>query len=416
MYPVSAAFKDRVRQSHQMMLRCEIWQGGSQVATVYPISGMVEIDARRTSRRTVSVTLAAENGLVPGVNPSALTPYGNELYVWRGVRVPSSVQVEKTYNGLATAYATVTALDNAFVTFTDLEATILVEVDQDEWVPQGVFFLTEVDVQSGDGATITLRGVDRSIRILRNSWTSRYQTEAGDTLDQVLIELLRNRWPQVETDFPEIATVVPRRVFGLDSEDDPWTNAQDLATAAGYDLFFDQNGVAVLRSAPAYDIMEPQETYEENSEAMVLGVSRGLNNERSYNVVVVIGEGSRQNQVYRGRAEDLDPLSPTYIYGPYGQYPLVYNASSINSVDEANEAATLLLSRTKGLVEAFEWSQIVDPSLDAGDYIRVTNTLANVSRSFVIDRLTVPLGPNEPMTAVARTLRIDGQFDEELDG
>ena len=414
MYPVSDEFKARVRESHQMLLRCEIWQGGYQVATVYPISGSVEVDARRTSRRTVEVTLAATDGLVPGVNPSALTPYGNELHVWRGIRIPTSVQVPKTYAGLQTAFATFTTLANAFVTFTDLEATLLVEVDRDEWVPQGVFFLTDVDIDSSTGATLTLRGTDRSLRIVRNRWTDKYETINNDRPDEVIGALLSNRWPEVQTDFPVIEKQVPKRVFGLDAEDDPWTNAQDIATAAGYDLYFDQSGVAVLRPTPAYDVMEPQETYEENSEAMVLSVARGLNNERSYNMVVVIGEGTRQNQVFRARVQDLEPDSPTYIYGPYGRYPLVYNTSGILSDEDAADTAAGLLAKTKGLVEAFEWTQIVDPSLDAGDYIRVTNSLANVSRSFVIDRLTVPLGPGEAMSAVARTLRIDGRFDEEL--
>jgi hypothetical protein len=413
MYPVSTAFKELVRQSHQMILRVEVWQGGDQVAELYPIDGSVEIDGRRTHRRTCELVLAAENGLVPGVNPSVLSPYGNEIAIWRGLRVPGSQQFQKTYAQLAAAFATYTALDAAFVTYTDLGETFLVEFEVDEWVPQGVFLITEVDVDSGSGATLRVRGVDRSLRISRNRWVARYVTEPDDTLDSVLEDLLRSRWPQVETDFDESVITVPRRVLGLDTANDPWKDAQDIALASGFDLFFDQSGVAVLQPAIAYTEMEPQETYLEDSEAMVLSVARGLTSERSYNGAVVTGESSNGRNVYRGEAWDNNPSSPTFRFSAYGQYPQFYSSSAIKSNDQAQAAAAKLVSLSKGLVESFEWVQIVDPSLDAGDYVRVRNTLANVDRAFVIDRLTLPLGPSQPMSCVARTIRIDGRFDED---
>lgn len=414
MYPVSAEFKEKVRGSHKMALRVEVWRGGVQQAEIFPIGGEVEADARRTNRRTCSVTLAATNGLVPGVNPSLLTPYGNELLIWRGVFLNRSKQVDKTYLGLAGAYGDYDALDTAFVDYTDLGAVILIEVEEPEWVPQGAFLITEVDIDSADGATITVRGVDRSLRISRNRWGGKYKTVDGDTLDDVLVNLIRNRWSDVQTAIDPVSDTVSQVVLGLDQENDPWQDARDIALSKGYDLFFDQSGVAVIQGPQDYADAEPVETYEENSEATLLGVARNLTSERSYNGAIVTGEGTKNNKVFSGRAWDNDPKSPTFHKGPYGEYPQFYTSSTVNSDSDAAAAAARLVTQTKGLVENVSWTTIVDPSLDAGDYVRVKNTLANIDRSFVIDRLTIPLDPNSPMTAVARTIRIDGSFDQEF--
>jgi hypothetical protein len=414
MYPVSAAFKEKVRGSHKMALRVEVWRAGVKQADIFPIGGEVEVDARRTHRRTCTVVLPATDGVVPGVNLSLLSPYGNELLIWRGVFINRSTQVPKIYKGLADNYADYDALDTAFVDYTDLGAVILIEVEEPEWVPQGAFIITEVDIDSADGATVVVRGVDRSLRISRNRWAARYRTEDGETLDDVIINLLRSRWADVPLNIEESSDTVSRTVLGLDEDNDPWEDAQGIAASKGYSLFFDQSGVCVLRGPQDYSVTEPAEVYEENSEATVLGVARNLTSERSYNGAIVTGEGTKNNTVFSATAWDNDPKSPTFYRGPYGPYPQFYTSSTVNSESDAAAAANRLVTQTKGLVENVNWSQIVDPSLDADDYVRVKNTLANIDRSFVIDRLTIPLDPDTPMSAVARTIRIDGRFDEEF--
>jgi len=413
-YPVSARFKEAVRGSHVITVRVEVWQGDVQLAVLEPLAGAVEVDARRTHRRTCQVTLAAVNGIVPGVEPGIIAPYGNELRIWRGVRFTDTATVVISYGQLALGHADYQALQDAFGSYGALRQEVVNEFTVDEEVPLGVFFITELDVASDDGATVTLQGVDRSLRISRNRWLAPYTTETDDTLDVVIREILQSRWQQVDYDFETLGVTVPQATLGLDTSNDPFKDAQDIAIAAGYDLFFDNAGVAVLVPQVSYRESDPDETYLEGPENLVVTVQRGLSNDRSYNVVVATGEGTKnRNRVFRGEAFDDDPDSPTYRFGPYGSYPRFYNSSLITSDEQAQDAAEAILARSRGLVEAVEWVQTVDPSLDAGDVIRVQNVLANVDRVFVIDRLTVPLEASGAMQAVARTIRVTGGFDVE---
>jgi hypothetical protein len=105
---------------------------------------------------------------VPETGFSPLSPFGNEIHVWRGV----------TY-------------DDGSV----------------EEVPLGVFINTNVEVSDNDqGVVINVNGVDRSLKISRNRWTAPYVAPAGNLVD-VLSEILIDRFTDVELDLPQVGSV-----------------------------------------------------------------------------------------------------------------------------------------------------------------------------------------------------------------
>ena len=69
------------------------------------------------------------------------------------------------------------------------------------------------------------------------------------------------------------------------------------------------------------------------------------------------------------------------------------------------------LSKMKGAEENVEWSQICDPSLDAGDVIKIRNEGTRLAKVLVLDKVTIPLSPGGSMKATARTVRVlvDGE-------
>jgi len=451
MYPVSSAFRSAVRRSHVAVIKAEVWDGSTKVLTLEPIDGQVEIDARRNVRRTMSLTVVAPDprleldrpgstygalaldystyaamgaavsnygalgfiddqvtvevdaGIVPDSVYSALAPYGNEVRLWRGIRVER--EVADSYADLAGAFATYTALRASATTYGELAQNVT-EATVDELVPLGVFLITDVDVSADPaGAQVTVVGSDRSLRISRARWTSPYQITTGTATETAIQSLLESRWDDVEVDFVTTGDTVNAAAFGLETDNDPWKDAQKLAEASGDELYFDGDGTARLIPVRDYDEATPDAVYLEDDEAMVLSLSRRLTSDKTYNGVIAQGESSSSSATFRGEAWDEDPDSATYRYGKFGQVPMFYSSPLLTSDDMARKAAESILAKKKGVVESVEWSQIVDPSLDAGDVVQVVNADAKVDRLMVLDRLTIPLSPAGTMSAVARTVR-----------
>jgi hypothetical protein len=458
-YPVSTAFKEAIRQSHRSVVRAEVWRGDTRLLELEPLDGSVEVDARRGVRRTCSLTVAApdpvlvldrqagtyaelniayatytdlaavgtygtlaaplndgsvlvDSGIVPDTALSVLAPFGNELRLWRGVEL--SRRVEDDYSDLA-AVGTYTDLAAEYDSYAAMGGGFTIE-QVEELVPLGVFVITKVDVTvDGAGAKVAVQGSDRSLRFSRARWTEPYTAAAGNAGDAIQ-DVLEDRWQDVTVDFTATDKTINRAVFGLETDNNPWKDATDLATAAGMELFFDGEGVARLIPVRNYENATPDAVYLENEEAMVLTLSRQLSVDKTYNGVIANGEGSGASATFRGEAWDEDPDSPTYRYGPFGEVPRFYSSPLLTSDDMAQAAAESILAKALGAEEAVDWTQIVDPSLDVGDVVQVVNADTKVDRLMVLDRLTIPLAPTATMSAVARTVRSLGGtgFAEEV--
>lgn len=456
MYAVTDAFKSTIRGSHTVLTKVEVLRSGALVRTLYPTAGTVTIDARRAQRRDCMLTLQAGEGdvtvepvyntyaqlaaqyatytalsavatyaatqeitgytttqeaadsLIPLDPSDDLTPYGNELRIYRGVSYTAGSAY--TYATMSSDYATYTALAAAVAEYGTLTAQAGPEVTLEEYVPLGVFGITKVGVNTTtDGIRLDVSGLDRSKRISDNRWTEPYAIATGTNVGTALLALLQDRWADIETSFTATDETTTAVILGLDTGNDPWADARKIATAAGLDLYFDGNGICVLEPVPDYETATAAETYVEGEEAMVLSASRDLSREGVYNAVIVTAEGSDTDQAYRAEALDDDPSSPTYVYGPFGRVTLFASSPLIKTQAAANRYAKTRLAKLKGRNEAISWTQLVDPSLDAGDVVSVTNSASRLSRTIVLDRLTIPLGATEAMQAVARTV----SYEEE---
>lgn len=422
MYPVTDEFKVSVRQSHRLIVKAEVLRDGQVLATIYPDAGSVEIDQRRAQRRTCALTLHAggqslvvvntystyatlsagsatyaalgsnypnygatreivnstteivDDGLVPSTGLDLLTPYGNELRLWRGI------QYRKVNDD-----GTVETVD--------------------EFVPLGVFLMTEVTINTdGTGLVIDIAGTDRALRVARARWTDPYQIASGTNVATAILALLQDRYADIQTRFTSTSATTAAVTLGLDNSNDPWSDAQKLAEAAALSLYFDADGVCVLEPVSDYTVAATVEAYEEGSEAMLLNASRTLSSDGVFNAVLVTAEGTDMPQPYRSLAVDDNPASPTYVYGPFGFVPEFVSSPLVTSQEAADNLARAKLAELRGTNESISWGQIVDPSLDAGDIVAIRNTAAKITRAMVLDRLTIPLSPEEAMNASGRTI------------
>ena len=414
MYPVTPEFLQAIRYSHNATTRVEVRSGGRTVLIIYPNSGTVTVDSRNLARRTVSLSLSDDSTrntlvrvpvyntygdvasdyvdyssldafasaypeikfisrydvdlppaeFVPETGFSPLSPFGNELHIWRGI----------TY-------------DDGSV----------------EDVPLGVFIITNVEVSDNDqGVVINVNGVDRSLKVARNRWTAPYVATAGNIVD-VIETILIDRFTDIEIDFPDVDLQINQLVFQTGA--DPWAGVVSVAEKSGYDLYFDAEGVCTLQAFPDPSTATPSTFYLENEEAMLLGINRRITTEYTYNGVILTAEGTAMLEPYRAEAWDDDVNSPTYRYGPFGEVPIFLTSTLLTSLEVAQSSAQKLLGRYTGAAEEISWSQIVNPAHDVYDIVQVQNSGARINVVLIIDSMSIPLSPTESMSAKARAVR-----------
>lgn len=370
MWPVSDAFLSAVRGSHRVVTRVAAYFDGEFVADLTPLDGSVSIDSRRAVRRTLSVSFADDGTLVPspGGTSGILTPYGAELRVFRGVEFADGSQ---------------------------------------ELAPLGVFIVTDVDLTDGaSGRELSVSGSDRSLRIARSRFTDAYTIAEGTPVETAIGDLLRDRWADVEVDLPGMGATTPSVAVARGSDSDPWRDAVDLATNAGWDLAFDADGVVRARVIPDPLDDDPISTYEDGAEAVLLEVARGWSTGSTYTGVIASSEGSDVDTPVRAEAWDEDPNSPTYRYGALGEIPMFYSSSLIRDSEQAATVAASQLRKQLGRAETVDWSQVVNPAHDVLDVVRLLRPSQDLDAVLIIDRLEVPLDPGGSMSAVARVREV----------
>ena len=370
MYPSSSAFKSAVAGDHVVVSKAEVWATDQKLREINVSSGNVNISSSGAVRRTCSLELTTDRtstSLVPDNQFDLLTPFGNELRLYRGVEY---------YDGTR------------------------------EYVPLGVFVITSVEIKdTNDGVKISLEGMDRSIKISRNKWTEPYQMVDG-TLEASLEDLIKDRYDDVEFVFPTTNVSVNQVVLGLESDNDPWRDAIEIAELVGYDLYFDANGIIQLTPFPSLDGSVVVARFQEGAGTTVTTLDRTISTTETYNGVIYTIEGSDVATPIRVEIWDEDEASPTYRYGIFGEVPIFISTSVLSTEAEAIKAASSLLNTYVGAQEVIGWQGIVDPSLDVYDVVYVKSNGAKVDRLVILDSLDIPLEPQATMTAKARTVRL----------
>jgi len=375
MYPASSAFKSAISTEHIVIAKAEVWAGDQKLRNIDIQEGTVQVDAGSAIRRTCEIKLTTDRentNLVPDNDFDLLTPFGNELRLYRGVRYYDETE---------------------------------------EYVPLGVFVIIEVTINDkNEGVEIQVKGEDRSIKVSRAKFTEPYQLTTG-SLETSITDLLKDRFPDVETAFPATNVTVNNLVLGTETDNDPWKDAVEICELVGFDLYFDQNGVARLNQFPSLDGSVVVATFKEGDGTTITSLNRTISTKSTYNGVIYTIEGTEVSTPVRVEVWDEDPASPTYRFGVFGEVPVFVETSLIATQTEATRAAISLLNVYVGSQEVINWESLVDPTLDAQDVVYVKSNGSKVDRLVIIDSIDIPLNPEGNMSARARTVRVlaDGE-------
>lgn len=364
MRPVSDAFLRTITGSHRMFARvrvCTSFQTGvAPTGTeIEIVDGNVRSDASSDVRSTLSMTTSGVD-MWPHDPGDLLAPYGNELFVERGINYG---------NG-----------------------TI-------EIVSLGYFRINRSNQDDGPDGVIQLDASDRMAGVIDARLPLPIQFEAGTTVEDVFDELVHDVYPDATIEFDFTASGSTFDTAHV-AEEDRFGFLRDIAKSRGKIMYWDYRGVLRVESPP--DPSTPVYAINAGRGGTLVQLSRSLSRQGVYNGVVARGDQPTDDVQPIAVVVDNNPASPTYWNGRFGKVPRYYYSSFITTAAQATSAATSILQRAVGLPYSIDLRAVPNPALEPYDPVRIT--MPDRTDIHVIDSLTVPLTSADPMTGTTRQL------------
>ncbi|MFJ3283645.1 DUF5047 domain-containing protein [Streptomyces sp. NPDC086669] len=328
MYPVSDRFLARLSESHTVATKVQLFLTDGQVIDLEHTGGSVSVDRSNAIRRTCSVTVA-DPALIPRTPSDQLATYGARLRVSRGIDYGDG--------------------------------------SQPELVPLGVFRLDSVDGDVNDGPA-TLQGKGLEAVVIDDKFTEPYK--ATGTVVGAVTALIQRSIPTADVISTIVDTPIGSRTF--DVEADPWAGAQEIAAAAGAEVYCNADGVFVIAALPDLLTATPVWAVEATDGGAYISANRGMTSDQVHNGVLARGENTADNvPPISYLAVDDDPNSPTYWGGPYGRRPKFVSSSAYTTLTACTQAANAELAKAKAPNASGDISSLPNPALETGDVLRV---------------------------------------------
>lgn len=357
---------------------CTVYRQGVATRFVVPVSSATFLVTRNAQvRRSGSLTAVIPSyipptPLLPNNPSSVLAPFGNEIKVRTRIL---SVTTQK----LTT-----------------------------KWVPLGLYQIatTTVDDTNTD-LSVTLELYDRSWLIAQRLWKAPYNVPAvtGNFVTEIQ-HLIKTVWwttPPLKFQITPTTQKVPKATFTAGSN--PWTAAQQLAAAVGYELFFNATGVVVGYPVPTPQNLPVVWNFASTPD-LVFGSGTGtgstalfgsaystptevrvqMTRTAIYNDIIVTGTSTQvatgattttgnaytNTQPVLGEAETLNPNSPMYVKGPVGDIPEFVSSNFITKSTQAVLAANTYLKQSLSDAWQVYLTCAPNPIFDIDDVITIT--------------------------------------------
>lgn len=359
MYPISDRFASAVQTSHRAYSWVEI-MGGDTIDGV--VGGEVNLDSSASVRGSISFTIVDPEGIYieRGRSSDLLSRFGSEVRAWRGVVLGSEVEA----------------------------------------VPLGVFRVEGNPFKRvGDGWEIQVTGRDRSSLAARKS-PRPLAVANGTPVAEALASMIRHMVPGASLDL--IDTPQTTSTMLLPTGSDVWEQAVGLAAANGMVLYVDRLGV--FRTSFGLSPDDPIVWMFDEGERCTFTepptIDRGTA-APTPNGFIVTGSasGSDTSGVY-GEAWDLDPSSPTYRYGRYGENAEKIESDKVKTNAQAQAAAEYALREALGRSSIVNFSAVCNPALDPYDICWVRRTGDGLDEAKYLASHRIPLSPTEPSSGV----------------
>lgn len=330
----------------------------------------IQVDGTAAIRRSFRGSIADPTGaLFPKLQGDPLAPFGNELVVGVGFRY--------------------------------IDGTT-------ETVPVGVFRLD--DAVSNQIGQIAVTGRDRASVIQAAKFETPYTIASGTNLGTAVRAILSSRYPGILTyNFAATSLTLPLTVFEEGTRSgDPWQNAQDLAVAGGFILYFAPDGSAVMAPIPDPVARSSVWTYAPGPQALIVGAEESLTAKGVANVIVLQVEGTGQTANWRSVAAVSDAASPIYPSGPFGRRPqfVLQAVPIITTQAQIDAIAAGLLTQAAGGGEQLQFGAAPHPAHDADDVVFVSSPVLPGGGAYcVLSSFALDVGMQKAVTYTTRGRR-----------
>jgi hypothetical protein len=356
---VSDQFLATLRGSHATVTQaivCTTYQDGVEPdgTTVPVLAGDVVIDGTADVRSTLDLTVDG-TAMWPDAMDDLLAPYGNEIYVRRGV---------KFGNGSI------------------------------EWVGLGYFRIESPEQDRVPNGPIQLTGSDRMAAIVEGRLLEPRQYLSTTTCGEAVADLVGDLYPAATIEWDDSTADEPLgRTVAI--EEDRYGGLSDIITSRGKIFYWDHRGFLSIKDIPDPGVVVFE--VDHGRDGVLISMKRRLDRRGIHNAVVATGEATDDGAPVRGIALDSNPSSPTYFYGRFGQVPRFYSSPLLTTEAQARKAALTMLRKETGLPYTVDFGMIANPALEPYDAVRIRRRDVHT-----IDTLTVPLIAAQPMTGTTR--------------
>lgn len=367
MRPVSASFLNTVRGAHRAVFRARIVSPGLTGTNPGPLntdgspqneipigSGDVSFDTTADVNGTTEIITSLA---WPSTSTSLGNPYGQELYIERGVMYGNGVK---------------------------------------EYVGLGYFRIDAVEQNQVPKGTLRLSGSDRMayVRDARNMQPVVFS--AGSSLGAVIDFIVGDAVPGGATtayDFDAYGTTLQSQHV---MSEDRLRFLSDLLTSYSKVGYFRYDGVFQVKTAPT-NTTSPVFTINSGRLGVLVSMARSINRDGVYNGVIATGEAADDIPPVYGIAIDGDSTSPTYWYGNFGKVPRFFSSSFMTTTAQCQSAAASLLVSSTGLPYVVTMGVVPNPALEGWDVVSVQYDELSRIEAHIIEKISYSLSVDGPM-------------------
>lgn len=367
MRPVSASFLNTVRGAHRAVFRARIVSPGLTGTNPGPLntdgspqneipigSGDVSFDTTADVNGTTEIITSLA---WPSTSTSLGNPYGQELYIERGVMYGNGIK---------------------------------------EYVGLGYFRIDAVEQNQVPKGTLRLSGSDRMayVRDARNMQPVVFS--AGSSLGAVIDFIVGDAVPGGATtayDFNAYGTTLQSQHV---MSEDRLRFLSDLLTSYSKVGYFRYDGVFQVKTAPTNTTL-PVFTINSGRLGVLVSMARSINRDGVYNGVIATGEAADDIPPVYGIAIDGDSTSPTYWYGNFGKVPRFFSSSFMTTTAQCQSAAASLLVSSTGLPYVVTMGVVPNPALEGWDVVSVQYDELSRIEAHIIEKISYSLSVDGPM-------------------
>lgn len=362
---LSPFYRDILATPHRSYHRVDVLDGnGAQLVIPAEFTdetgGLVfqtgGISATLGSRVTRNLQIIVPQGVYPALPPDLLAPYGNRLRVTSGVELADG---------------------NLIYTWTSFTGRI----QRPLLVPDG---------------SVLVPAADRANEIVEAGFVVPTNSQLGNTVNAEFVRLVSDALPDAVFGTSD---TFPQTMPAESWESDRAGALDEISTSVGAFWYALANGNFVQRYYPWTIPGNPIMTISDGPGGLIQG-SPSRDRSDVYNSITVTGERADGSPPVYAVAEDNNPLSPTYVNGPFGRRHLSVRLNTPQTQGSAQTAANAYLRRSIALQETWTWQQPADAALELGDILSL-DAYGRTGIIQVVSGYSMPLDTGSSMTVQA---------------